>query len=65
MHDLLLIGTRHSEKMATTNDRAGERNETMGGTIVRTLLPVAVTVALLLSILLVVYTVSWLFEFHL
>lgn len=33
--------------------------------IVRTILPVLVTVALLLSILVVMYAISWTIEFHL
>ena len=37
----------------------------MTASIWRTLLPVVVTVVLLLSILLVMYAISWLIEFHL
>jgi hypothetical protein len=37
----------------------------MAETVWRTLLPVIATIALLVSLLLVIYAVSWLIEFHL
>lgn len=54
-----------SAKMPGTRDKVAGGSVDMAGTIERTLLPVIATIAILVSLLAVVYAVSWLIEFHL